>query len=295
MSNSEDYSDLITKELSLLDSRPLFDIEVSSRCNISCRFCPRDKMADLGTGLMEADTMDALTEWLPGGSSVLISGLGEPLLNPRLNQFVRKLRCRGLAVSIITNGILLTPNRFDELRDAGVCEVQLSAQTLSANHYQSEMAGSDFYKLLEHLKYLCEADRGNVRLRFNSILELEEWEKKEILRFCEENEFIPFLRKKHSRGGTIMNQPVERLGCGIFPSTTFINYQGGVMRCVNDRFGKTIGSIFTDSFQTIQERKRDIIRAEQYVPACRLCTDSYRWEIMDSMDVHTVKKTGGDV
>ena len=197
-------------------------------------------------------------------------------------------------MSIITNGTLLTLDRFMELRDAGVCEIQISAQTLSKDHYQSEMKGADFDRLMDNLSNICRADRSNVRIRFNSIMDLTESEKCVILKYCEVNGFIPFLRTKHSRGGTIFADPIDRSGCGIFASTTFVNFKGEILRCVNDRFGTPIGNIHTDSFQKIIEKKREIIQTRDIADSCKVCSDSYRWEILDSMNVHIVKKSGSD-
>ena len=84
VTGNEPLHSYIPKELALLNLQPLFDIELSSKCNISCVFCPREKMEKIGMGLMDSKTMASVAEWLPLGSSVIISGLGEPLLNPRL-------------------------------------------------------------------------------------------------------------------------------------------------------------------------------------------------------------------
>ncbi|CDF31557.1 radical SAM domain protein [Methanoculleus sp. CAG:1088] len=292
METNPEYNPEITeKEIALLKSPPLFDIEVSSRCNIHCMFCPREKMELMGTGLMALETMVAIADWLPTGASVLLSGLGEPLLNPHLADFVKSLRDRNIGVSLITNGLLLHPKRFEELKEAGICEIQISAQTLDRAHYESEMNGADFDELVKNLNYLCEADMGNVQIRFNSIMELGASEKETILDYCEEHEFVPFLRTKHSRGGSVYSVKANHVGCGIFPSTNFITFKGEVMRCMNDRFGKPIGNIFEDSFQDILDRKSAIILNQDRAEACGLCSDSYRWEILDSMDVHRIKRS----
>lgn len=64
----------------LLDSLPWLDVEVSSRCNVDCRMCPRD--LPRGIGLLDRATFDQLVRWLPSDCCLMFSGLGEPPLAP---------------------------------------------------------------------------------------------------------------------------------------------------------------------------------------------------------------------
>jgi radical SAM protein with 4Fe4S-binding SPASM domain len=64
---------------------------------------------------------------------VVFSGLGEPLMNPKLGEMIRKLRNSGFngRIDIITNAVELTPQRSAELIDAGVSRIQISVQGLT--------------------------------------------------------------------------------------------------------------------------------------------------------------------
>jgi MoaA/NifB/PqqE/SkfB family radical SAM enzyme len=94
------------------------------RCNLSCAYCNEyddfsqpvplnemyrriDKLAELGTTL------------------IVISG-GETLLHPRLDDIIRRIRSHGIIAALITNGYLLTPQRIQQLNDAGLDHLQIS-------------------------------------------------------------------------------------------------------------------------------------------------------------------------
>ena len=113
--------------LAIVDDRaPLFDIEASAACNLSCRFCPRGDLTR-PQRIMTPDTFAAVERFLPPGAVVMFAGLGEPLANPHLPDFIARLRRRGASACIITNGLLLTAARAQQLLAAGIDQIQVSA------------------------------------------------------------------------------------------------------------------------------------------------------------------------
>ena len=115
------------------------DIELTSRCNASCSFCPRDQTPHQGliddrtfTAALEraVEYRDALVELQrlePGyfdtsGDTIWLSfcGMGEPLLHPRVVEYVERAAAAGLRPIINTNAALLTPQLAEDLMDAGL-------------------------------------------------------------------------------------------------------------------------------------------------------------------------------
>lgn len=278
------------EELALLEKRPLFDIEASPHCNISCPFCPREKLDALGKRMMDLDMMRRVSAWVPSGSSVILSGLGEPLLNRDIPQFIRMLREKGCDVAMITNGILLTPALADELKEAGLEEVQVSLHTLDREKYR-QVTGNDIGIVLGNLAHLRGMVSGTFRVRLNSVLDLQGEERAEFICYAEENSFTPFIRKLHSRGGSVYSPKVEAKGCGPFASMTFIASDGAVKTCSNNYFGENLGSIFDDSFDDIREKKRRIISEGKSFEACGKCDDEYRWVVLETEDVHAIHRS----
>jgi hypothetical protein len=93
--------------LAIVDnSAPLFDIEAAASCNLSCRFCPRDALTR-PQRIMTPETFAAVERFLPAGAVVMFAGLGEPLTNHHLPDYVARLKRRGVSPCVITNGMLI--------------------------------------------------------------------------------------------------------------------------------------------------------------------------------------------
>ena len=70
-----------------------------------------DKLAELGTTI------------------ITLSG-GEPTLHPHLDAIIARIRERGAIATVITNGLLLTPDRIRALNRAGLDYLQISIDNL---------------------------------------------------------------------------------------------------------------------------------------------------------------------
>jgi Molybdenum cofactor biosynthesis enzyme len=273
--------------LQLLSNKPLFDVEVSSMCNAKCTFCPRTQL-NFVNGIMNCDTMRTISEWIPSNSSIILSGMGEPLLNPNIEYFIKKLKLRENDVSIITNGSLLNRKRIERLIESNVDEIQVSFQTTVKEKYQSVMVGLEQNIVMKNIELLQSLGSKKIKLRLNSVCKMTKKEEGEFVKYAKNNGFTPFIRTMHSRGGLLYTPDVKKTGCGIFPSTTFISWDGGIKRCSNDRLGDDIGNIFEDNFNDILALKEKILK--DHVPQiCRNCDDEYRWIILESKNVHEIR------
>ena len=160
-------------------------IEQTKYCNFKCFYCihsTRDE-ADgefraLGHRMQHMDEVffekiiRELKEFPQDGiKRIVFSGLGEPLMNPRLPDYVRMVVEAGIAgrVEIITNGLLLTPEKSRALVAAGITNINISVQGLDAAGYE-ETCGIriDFEHYLDNLKYLYE-HKGDVQIYIKAI------------------------------------------------------------------------------------------------------------------------------
>jgi MoaA/NifB/PqqE/SkfB family radical SAM enzyme len=94
------------------------------RCNLDCSYCNEyDKVSDpvpLDAMLRRIDRLAEL-----GTTIITLSG-GEPTLHPNLDEIIRRIRERGAIATLITNGLLLTPDRIEKLNRAGLDYLQIS-------------------------------------------------------------------------------------------------------------------------------------------------------------------------
>ena len=98
------------------------------RCNLECSYCNEyDKTSapvPLETMLRRIDHLADL-----GTTIITLSG-GEPTLHPDLDAIIRRIRERGAIATLITNGLLLTPDRIRALNRAGLDYLQISIDNL---------------------------------------------------------------------------------------------------------------------------------------------------------------------
>src|SRR6202453_649040 len=94
------------------------------RCNLDCGYCNEyDKVSNpvpLAEMLRRIDKLGEL-----GTSIITLSG-GEPTLHPDLDAIIWRIRERGAIATLITNGLLLTPERIQRLNRAGLDYLQIS-------------------------------------------------------------------------------------------------------------------------------------------------------------------------
>ena len=152
-----------------------------------------------------------LKEFPQGGiKRIVFSGLGEPLTNPRLPDYVRMTVEAGIAgrVEVITNGLLLTPEKSHALVEAGITNINISVQGLDAEGYQKTCGVLiDFDRYLENLKYLYE-HKGNVQIYIKAIdatLKTKENEEKFF------QIFSPFADRIYIEHLVVMQQQMDGL------------------------------------------------------------------------------------
>lgn len=136
-----------------LAPRPLqVSVVVSNACNLACVMCPYHSPAIRATHrndyferreFMSFDMMDAIAsqcgeQRIP----VKIGNVEEPLLHPRILDFVRLCRERGVpSVHITTNGTPLTEKRIVSLLDAGVTSIYVSIDASRPDTYRRIRGG----------------------------------------------------------------------------------------------------------------------------------------------------------
>lgn len=105
-------------------------IELSSACNLKCDICFRNSWIGEIQGLMSSEVIEKtyldLNE-LKTVESVMFAGMGEPLLHNEICDLVNKLSHIGIKTEIITNGTLLTKKISEQLIEAGLSQLWISA------------------------------------------------------------------------------------------------------------------------------------------------------------------------
>ncbi len=126
------FLEAILRQLSVISGiqQPSFDwiqVEVTTRCNAACVYCPyrvfRHEWKPLN---MTMDTFRKLLPALRNSRFVHLQGWGEPLLNPDLFEMIREAKNVGCKVGTTSNAILWTEDVSKRMVELGVDLVAFS-------------------------------------------------------------------------------------------------------------------------------------------------------------------------
>lgn len=122
-------------------------VEVSTRCNLRCGMCVKQN-GDGGImeGSMSLHTFKALEPAFPHLDALILNGIGEPLLHPHLEEFIKrakKLLPEGAWIGFQTNGMLLSEARAVSLLGAGLDRICLSLDSVSHDSFRTIREGGE--------------------------------------------------------------------------------------------------------------------------------------------------------
>ncbi len=150
-------------------------VESTTRCNLQCPMCLKNSCRDFHTEAdMTPGTFGNLVPAFPALQALVLSGIGEPLLNPHLNDFIRTAKARmpqGSWVGFQSNGLLIDEARAKALVEAGLDRICLSVDTVDPGGYRLIRKGGELSGVVEALQAL-DAARNNSRAPLKIGIEL---------------------------------------------------------------------------------------------------------------------------
>lgn len=246
------------------DGTPLFswlDLSVTELCNRSagapnaCTFCPRidpagypNQALHMGTdlGRLMAEELHDLRY----KGAIVLCGFGEPLLHPKLEEFIRPFK--GLRVEVVTNGDRLTRDRANALYEAGASYILVS---MYDGPHQVDKFKEVFDGLPNHLYAMRDRWHGPDD---------------------------DFGLKLTNRAGTIdvgEQAPVDTDAQCFYPSYSLaVDWNGDALLCVQDwnkklKFGNINNTSLLDVWKNKQLHKRrmQLIKGERKSSPCSSC------------------------
>ena len=139
-------------------------VEVTTRCNLQCDMCVKqDGGGGIAEGSMLPQVFAALAPAFPRLESLVLNGIGEPLLHPSLEEFVaqaRSLLPERATVGFQSNGMLLTEQRARSLVEAGLDRICLSIDAATHESFRALRRGGELQGLAAALANLGRARAG---------------------------------------------------------------------------------------------------------------------------------------
>jgi radical SAM protein with 4Fe4S-binding SPASM domain len=151
-------------------------IEITSNCNLRCKMCPLSTTGTLSSitpGHMHELVWEELLPWARQVGNVMIAGFGEPLVHKGCLPLLRQLDAEGIKISMVTNGMAITPKTAAELSAIpGLYHINVSIDSPDPAAYQA-IRGSDVAKALAGLRNLMEAIDNRERVSVSSVVTAE--------------------------------------------------------------------------------------------------------------------------
>jgi len=128
-------------------------IEVTNRCNLNCRMCPRDALGVLKED-MPFELFKQVVDRIEGVKLVTLTGWGEPFIHPDLFNMIQYSKGKGLQVKLTTNGTLVDELVQKKIVDSGFDSITFSLEDIRGKSGEGHREA----KAIENL-------RGLLRLR----------------------------------------------------------------------------------------------------------------------------------
>jgi putative metalloenzyme radical SAM/SPASM domain maturase len=208
-------------EAALRDFPSKLFVETTTRCNLNCFMCVKQNR---GNEVREGDFSPGLFSRLeaafPHLDALILNGIGEPLLNPHLESFIRgakKLMPSSGWIGFQSNGLLMTHLRALPLVDAGLDKVSISIDAIAPEQFKKLREGGDVdavdmaLSALNNAKRLCNRPEVKVGIEFvamqSNISELPatlEWAAKRGVSFAIVTHVLPY-DEKHAHEAVFCN------------------------------------------------------------------------------------------
>ncbi|MDO9565277.1 MAG: radical SAM protein [Candidatus Desulfaltia sp.] len=142
-------------ELQLMPHLDWIQIDVTSRCNALCSYCPRTAyLSRWNNRDLSPDTFEALLPVFSATKMVHLQGWGEPLLHKRFFEMVASTKKAGCQVGTTTNGMLLDGSVINRLIKSGIDYVAFSMTGIDEKNDMARK-GTEFSRIIQAISDLA--------------------------------------------------------------------------------------------------------------------------------------------
>jgi MoaA/NifB/PqqE/SkfB family radical SAM enzyme len=151
----------------------LLQVEAAFACNLRCVMCPWREMAKeaANKGIMTQEIWKSIRPYLPEAQSVDFTGGGEPLLQPRLAEWIAQAKAAGCQTGFLSNGLLLDEEKLEKILEAGIDWICISMDGADAEIYNKIRVGSNFERVCQNVANIARLrDNNQLKSMINFVL-----------------------------------------------------------------------------------------------------------------------------
>jgi radical SAM protein with 4Fe4S-binding SPASM domain len=272
----------------------ILHLETISVCNARCLFCPypKEKNQARPKGRMPDELYRKIIDeaaTIPEIIWINLGGLGEPCLDKGLVErvaYAKKARPEWL-IKMYTNGVYMTPDRFDALMAAGLGTVDFSVNAVSAEQHERVMGlKGKYYEVCNNVGHAISKANGTVDVQVKAVVNGDNFTADDQLAFIDQWG----LKPSGGYGMTVVEgnwggenrtvRPLAGKTCMLPFYQIVVQWNGIVNLCCVDALGQyplgdlrtqTIKEVYNSPEATSFREMHDQGRGDEH-PMCRVCT-----------------------
>lgn len=288
----------------------IFQIEITSVCNMRCNFCPHPSM-ERPKKHMSMEVFNKASQYFVKGQTIGLYMMGDPLLHPRLHDIVGIALSKGCRPEIATNSLAFCngPLRISVLL-SGLEYIILDMSRWKELPTVMDRAFANIEELIKDYRYLARMGRALPTLAFQIVtnpqhqqdfpefvkLFAHDFPKKALLK----RKFLDTWagQMKALYDCTDVRPPEKRTPCHEPFSRVAMLQNGDVVPCCRDANGLIVyGNIMCHDLHTIWDgpvatRLRNQMLHDQYESLPEPCRSCSEWHI--PMNRHVATQKGDD-
>lgn len=142
------------KIVKALNKPVMLNVEVTNRCNLDCRMCPRENKMIRPIGNMPFGLFKKIVnETAPWLHTMALCWMGESLIHPELDKMINYAKTKGVHnVYLSTNLTLLNDAWSERLLDSGLDLIILSLDGVTKKTYEAVRCRADFETSVNNVK-----------------------------------------------------------------------------------------------------------------------------------------------
>ncbi len=238
-------------------------VETTAKCNLYCPMCPRETIPQPKEDMSDGVFNRLVDETARSAEHMMLIGLGEPLLDAKIVERIRRCADRGVSTLLSTNGTLLDEAASRRLLDSPLEQITFSFDGATPESFDHYRKGARFDKVRDNFISFARLKKqlgSGMQIVVQMVrLDGNASETTEFARFWRKVPGVDQVRVKEDETNLLKPEPVRagldlKYPCHyLWRGPLYVKYNGDVYPCCQSYMlgGKTLGRIGESSLSEI--------------------------------------------